>query len=501
MILDFNHVDSKITIENFCLTLSACSIVLWSGNKKDSNARSFMPSKIFILDTNVLIYDPSSIFQFQPATVCIPVTVLEELEKFKSETSERGRNARESIRNLDMLRERGQLSKGVQLDNGGYLRVMFLPDVQLLPFELKEEVPDHKIILSALILKDQGNDVRFISKDISARVKADVLGIETMDYLRGVPEEKFYKGWREYLLPASSLKKEYPKELQEVVQEKLALNEFVLFKSKNNPNSYRVFRYVGNHSFRNVHKPHFKWKIEPRNAQQLMVLDLLLDPAIEFVSLVGAAGTGKTFLALLAGLHQVLVHDDYERILISRPVVPLGNDIGYLPGDVQEKLRSWMQPMYDNMDLIMHTASQGLPQYDDSEKREKKKRHGKKPGRDHENASFKLRSLDDLIKHNKISLEAITYMRGRSIPFQFIIIDEVQNLNPHEVKTLVTRVGQGSKIIITGDPYQIDSPYLDFASNGLVVTSNKFKGQRLFGSVFLEVSERSELSRLANELL
>jgi PhoH-like ATPase len=467
-----------------------------------NDARSGMSAKLYILDTNVLIYDPSSMFQFKQATVCIPVTVLEELEKFKGETTERGRNTREVIRFLDSLRERGELNKGVKLDNGGILRIVFLPEVQLLPHELKEEVPDNKIILTALVLKDQGHQVRFISKDISARVKADVLGIEAVDYKKGVPEEKFYKGWREYSVPASVLKKDFPKQLEEIAQEKLSLNEFVWLKSKNNPYNYRVFRYVGNHSFRSVHKPHFKWKLEPHNAQQLMALDLLLDPSIEFVSLVGAAGTGKTFLALLAGLHQVLVQDDYERILISRPVVPLGQDIGYLPGDIQEKLRSWMQPMYDNMDLIMHTAAQGIPQYtvEDHDKKIKKKAKKGKPN-NKENQSFKLRSLDDLIKHNKISLEAITYMRGRSIPFQFIIIDEVQNLNPHEVKTLITRVGQGSKIIVTGDPYQIDSPYLDFSSNGLVVASNKFKGQRLFGSVYLSVSERSELSRLANELL
>ncbi len=455
-----------------------------------------MTQKVYILDTNVLIYDPESIYQFGEATVGIPVTVLEELEKFKGETTERGRNTREVIRRLDTLRERGRLSKGVPLDNGGTLKIFFLPEEQLLPHELKEEIPDHKIILAALTLKDEGYDIHFVSKDISARVKADVLGIHAVDYLRGVPEEKFYKGWREYTVPAAALKKDMPKQLEEIVKEKLALNEFIWLKSKNNPYNYRVFRYIGNHTFKPVLAPVFKWKLEPRNAQQLMALDLLLDPAIEFVSLVGPAGTGKTFLALLAGLHQVLVQDEYARILISRPIVPLGKDIGFLPGDLHEKLRSWMQPIYDNMDLIMHTAALGVShQYEGK----KQKQMGKKGKQAEQN--FKLRSLDDLIQHNKISLEAITYMRGRSIPFQFIIIDEVQNLNPHEVKTLITRVGQGAKIILTGDPYQIDSPYLDFSSNGLVVVSNKFKGQRLFGTVFLEISERSELSRLANELL
>ena len=458
-----------------------------------------MSKKMYILDTNVLIYDPSSLYSFKTATIGIPVTVLEELEQFKSEATERGRNTREVIRRLDALRERGQLSRGVQLDNGGTLKVIFLPEERVLPHQFREDMPDNRILLTALTLKDEGYDIRFVSKDISARVKADVLGIEAVDYLKGVPEEKAYKGWRQYDVPAASLRKDFPKQLEEIAQEKLALNEFILLRSKNNPYNYRVFRYVGNHSFRAVRKPHFKWNLEPRNPHQLMALDLLLDPTIEFVSLVGAAGTGKTFLALLAGLHQVLVQDEYKRILISRPIVPLGKDIGYLPGDIQEKLRSWMQPMYDNMDLIMHAAAG--PAVVHEEERKGKKKGGPKKGKPERENGYKLRPLDDLIKHDKISLEAITYMRGRSIPFQFILIDEVQNLNPHEVKTLVTRVGQGSKIILTGDPFQIDSPYLDFSSNGLVVASNKFKGQRLFGTVFLETSERSELSRLANELL
>ena len=231
-----------------------------------------------------------------------------------------------------------------------------------------------------------------------------------------------------------------------------------------------------------------------------MALDLLFDDNVQFVTLFGPAGTGKTFLALLAGLHKVLVEDAYEKILVSRPVVPLGRDIGYLPGTIEEKLRSWMLPIYDNMEFIVHSVHSGRHveevghEQENNNKRKKKKRHDSRE-------ATGLRPLDELTHHGKLSLEAITYMRGRSIPYQFILIDEVQNLTPHEVKTLISRAGTGSKIILAGDPYQIDSPYLDFSSNGLVVTSERFKGQPVFGTVYLETSERSELSKLAGELL
>jgi PhoH-like ATPase len=222
---------------------------------------------------------------------------------------------------------------------------------------------------------------------------------------------------------------------------------------------------------------------------------------VEFVTLFGPAGTGKTFLALLAGLHKVLTEDSYEKMLISRPVVPLGRDIGYLPGDVKEKLHSWMLPIYDNMEFIVH-SSMGSRQQEQQQEEEEfhggKKKHRRERQKQ---AKSGIMPLDELVYRGKISMEAITYMRGRSIPYQYILIDEAQNLTPHEVKTIVSRVGQGSKIILAGDPYQIDSPYLDFSSNGLVTSSEKFKGQSLFGSVYLQTSERSQLSQLANNLL
>lgn len=462
-----------------------------------------MSKKIFILDTNVLVHDPTALFNFKDSLVGIPSIILEELDNFKGEMSERGRNAREASRLLDGLRERGSLSTGVNLDNGGALRVLFLPidKIPRIPFYM--DVNDNKILLTAFFMKQEGYDVTFISKDINARVKADVIGLQAEDYLKEtISTDEFYKGWMNVEVPAVELKRDFPTILDKLVDEKaLAINEFVLVTSQHNPYNYRVFRYLGGRHFRIVHEPLLKWPLKARNPQQLMALDLLLDNSIQFVTLFGPAGTGKTFLALLAGLHKTLVEDEYEKILVSRPVVPLGRDIGYLPGTVEEKLHSWMLPIYDNMEFIMHSCQVGqhLEEMDGHERRKSKK--NKQEKQQHRPNNGSLRPMEDLVKSGKLSLEAITYMRGRSIPYQFILIDEVQNLTPHEVKTLVSRVGEGSKIILAGDPYQIDSPYLDFISNGLVVVSDRFRGQRVFGTVYLQTSERSELSKLVSELL
>jgi len=460
--------------------------------------------KVFLLDTNVLLHDPTSLYAFGRSTVAIPMMALEELDQFKRENSDRGRNARDVVRRLDQLRETGPLNKGVPLDNGGTLFIVSPPKDELKNIVLTTGFGDVGILAAALYLKHKGYDVRFISKDINARVKADVLGIQAEDYLKDrVTPEEFYKGWVREAVPALELKTDEPKILAALQKERdFIVNEFVWLYSKNNEENYRVFRYLGEKKFEPVRSPQFVWPLHPRNPEQLMALDLLMDKSIELVCLLGPAGTGKTFLSLLAGLHQILIDDLYKKMLVARPVVPLGPDIGYLPGDIQEKLHSWMKPIYDNMELISHEAAtyQAEQRYDHLAKiaREAGRRKGKKRRYEQE---YILRPLDKMIKEDKISLEAITYMRGRSIPYQYILIDEVQNLSPHEVKTIITRVGEGSKIILSGDPYQIDSPYLDFSSNGLVVASNAFKGERLAGTVYLDISERSELSRLAGSLL
>ena len=458
--------------------------------------------KLYILDTNVLIHDYKSIFSFNNTLIGIPAVVLEELDRLKKESSDRGSSAREAIRLLDGLRSKGSLHDGVLLDNGSILQVVFPPMVvkdDISSFLAHTNSNDNEILLTALDLQSKGYQVTFISKDINARVKADALNIKSEDYLKGrVSDYDVYRGWRMATVPAGDLRKDFPEILYDMCRDnQLEPNEFVELQSAGNPYNYRVFRYLGADRFKAVCMPDLAWPLRPRNPQQLMALDLLMDDEIKLISLVGSAGTGKTFLALLAGLHQILVKDSYRKMLISRPVIPLGPDIGYLPGNVQEKLESWMQPIHDNLGLIMHSIknSQHLQQIGP--------KHGKKDG---EKWQKKQKNkidftVEDLTQAGKLSLEAMTYMRGRSIPFQYILIDEVQNLTLHEVKTLITRVGEGSKIILLGDPYQIDSPYLDFNSNGLMVASNAFKGQKIFGTVFLETTERSELSRLASELL
>lgn len=480
---------------------------------------------MFILDTNVLIHDPRALFAFEGAAVGIPAAVLEELDALKREATDRGRNSREAIRLLDGLRADGSLGSGVKLDNGSIVFVLFLPrDLPEMPFH--GTVKDNEILMNALVAKKAGYRVTFISKDINARVKADALGLETQDYKKeSVSPDEFYHGWTRLPVPAVQLKSPMPAALVDLVESgSLTLNEYIIVESQHNEHNYVLFQYVGGRDCRLVHHPKFQWPLQARNVQQLMALDVLMNDKIQLVTLMGPAGTGKTFLALLAGLHKVLVEEHYKKMLISRPIMPLGRDLGYLPGEVQDKLRQWMLPIYDNMDFMVHSVAAsahlnsmrdnrpGHGHGDDDRIRRitQHDRNAKQRHRDGHNGKGEhkggiphgaLLPLDELIKRGKIGLEAVTYMRGRSIPYQFILIDEAQNLTPHEIKTLITRVGEGSKIVLCGDPFQIDSPYLDFASNGLVAASERFKGQRLFGSVFLSSSERSELSQLAGELL
>ncbi len=464
--------------------------------------------KIYVLDTNVIVHDPYAFKNFEGVHVGIPAVVLEELDTFKREGTDRGRNAREFIRQLDALRQTGSLRYGVTMENGSVLRILFVPEgIKDLPFRMDEE--DNKILLAAMCLKDEGYDVKFISKDLNARVKADALGIFAEDYLKEyVTEDEFYKGCIIVDVPAFELKSEHPGILQNFAKEaNLTVNEFVLMRSQHNPYNHRIFRYVGANKFIPVYAPRFKWPLESRNPQQTMALNLLMDESISFVTLLGPAGTGKTFLALLAGLDMVLMKDDYRKMLVSRPVVPLGRDVGYLPGTLEEKLHSWMLPIYDNMEFIMHSIrpikhEEALNDgHHPQRKKGKRHHHTNGNGNGRKKDKIGIAPVDELVHSGKLSLEAITYMRGRSIPYQFILIDEAQNLTPHEVKTIVTRVGEGSKVVLVGDPYQIDSPYLDFSSNGLVTASEKFKGQKIFGSVYLSTSERSELSKVAGEIL
>jgi len=472
--------------------------------------------KLYLLDTNVLIEDGHAIEAFPDGRVGIPVMVLEELDNIKSEASFRGRHARYVIRVLDSLRERGSLSQGVKLDNGGMLQIIIPDDVTLMLGKYTSQQVDDQIIKLAQALKARGYDVTLVSKDINMRVKADAFSLIAIDYRAEVVDERsIYKGWTTVEVPSIQLKKDIPDDLYAINKEHpFVVNEFIIAQSSGNQYNSRLFRYTGDNNFIAVGQPDLKWSLQPKNIQQRMAFDLLFDDNIKLVTLIGGAGTGKTFLALLAGLHEVLIYENYEKMLITRPVIPLGPDIGFLPGDVREKLHIWMQPIYDNMDFIVHAAqnwqrAMGIHHDEDLSQGYSGGGNGNGHGGQGHAKNKKRKvmrdrgipTLDQLVERGKISLEAITYMRGRSIPYQFVIIDEVQNLTTHEVKTLISRVGEGSKVILTGDPYQIDAHHLDFSNNGLVVASERFKGQSIFGTVFLESTERSELSRLAAKLL
>jgi PhoH-like ATPase len=434
--------------------------------------------KYFVLDTNVLLHNPNSIFAFADNTVVIPIAVIEEIDHFKQDNTEAGRNARFIIRALDKLRRYGPLAEGVPLEETeGKLVVDFEAKLPK-EYPLRGDSPDNRILGTAYKYTKNGvgMPVIFVSKDINARVKADALGIKAQDFEKEkVDIDTLYTGWREFDLPERDIDK-----VSKAKSYKLDLhikpNEFVLLVGQDNPHKRLLMRSYGNNSI--IEKLKFQKQsvmgISPRNIQQVMSFDLLLDDRVQLVALVGQAGTGKTLIALAAGLYKVTKQQSYESMLVTRPIMPLGKDIGYLPGSKEEKLESWMQPIFDNLSFVLQVS--------------------RSPG-------SKATKVDDLIDSNVISLEPLTYMRGRSIPNQFIILDEAQNLTPHEVKTVISRAGHGSKLVLTGDPYQIDNPYLDSASNGLSYVVERMKDQKLFGAVRLERSERSTLASLAAELL
>ncbi|MBN2735539.1 MAG: PhoH family protein [Spirochaetales bacterium] len=427
--------------------------------------------KCFVIDTNVFIHRPDAINSFRDNEVVIPLFVLEELDDLKSAGGEKGRNARSAIRLLDHYGSRGSLSEGVMMDNGSLLKVelTYKKDIH---FDINTDRPDNKILLVAYTLQQQGKRVFFVSKDINARVKATALGLKAVDYKKQTVDiNTLYSGLKE--IDGSDQIVEALHERGEVEwKEHLFPNQYVLFRrSKEEPLLARYDHKKGVLRYR-AQRRRATWGIKPRNVQQQMAMELLLDDSIPLVTLVGKAGTGKTLLAIAAGLKKVHGADKYERVLVSRPIVPMGKDIGYLPGAKEEKLKNWMQPLFDNLEYIISSYKK-------------------------EN----ITSTEELLTENIIEIEALTYIRGRSLPHQFIIVDEAQNLSPHEVKTIVSRAGEGSKVVLTGDPFQIDSPYLDSNSNGLSYLVETFKGQECFGHVTLEKSERSFLAELAAELL
>lgn len=430
--------------------------------------------KTFVIDTNVFIHKHDCIASFRDNEVVIPLVVLEELDKLKSYSDERGRNARRAIRMLGEFAKHGDLRQGVKMENGSMLRVeLFVENDIPHDFYLDLTNPDNRILITAYAQQKTGRRVFFVSKDINARVKATALGIKAVDYEKQkVDIDSLYQGVREIDISSENsnqLKRNHFLEWHE----QLLPNEFVIFKQKN-VEQYDAARFDAerNHIEYIEHSSLSSCGIQPLNERQVIALHALLDDRLSIVTLVGKAGTGKTLLAIAAGLHKVIEEKRYNRVLVSRPVIPVGKDIGYLPGAKSEKLSHWMQPLFDNLEYILSV---------------------------YKKSNFK--NMDMLFQNNLIELEALSHIRGRSLPAQFIIIDEAQNLSPHEIKTIVSRAGKGTKVILTGDPYQIDSPYLDSNSNGLTYLVEAFKGQKIYGHVTLQKSERSELAELAATLL
>ncbi len=428
--------------------------------------------KTFVIDTNVFIHRPDAISSFRDNEVIVPLWVLEELDRLKTYSDERGRNARHSIRYLEETSKHGNLSEGVKMENGSILRVA-VTQPQDIPRDLLQDKTDNKIILTAFELQKKGKIVFFVSKDINARVKATSLGIKAVDYEKQkVKIENLYSGFSEQDASADSMKI-LRRDGFLTWNTVLPPNHFIILRDRVNE-EYCVAKYDPNTS--NLHYVDYKMEsvcgVRALNDKQRIAFELLMNENIPLVTLVGKAGTGKTLLALAAGLKMTLDEQRYKRVLVSRPVIPMGKDIGYLPGAKNEKLSHWMQPLFDNLEYILSVY---------------KKQN--------------IKTVDHLINSNVIELEALSYIRGRSLPGQYIIIDEAQNLSPHEIKTIVSRAGEGTKVVLTGDPYQIDSPYLDSNSNGLTYLVETFKGQRLSGHITLDKSERSELAELAAELL
>lgn len=438
--------------------------------------------KTFVIDTNVLLHNCDSIEAFADNVVVIPMAVIEELDKFKKESNELGRNARHVIRRIDELRSAGNLRDGVPLSNGGELRIVTTPR-QVDRKDLDVELPDNRILLLAYALHEAGENVIFVTKDINARLKADALGLQAEDFEnQKINFDDLYSGYSEVTVRPEVIKEFHSSRLFEIDAGRYP-NEFVILRSNENGKQTALGRVVRPGLIKHLSKNFDTvWNIQARNKEQRMAIELLMDPDVQIVTLVGQAGTGKTLLALAAALHTTLRHHRYDRILVSRPVIPMGKDIGYLPGAKEEKLSHWMQPIFDNLTYLLR---------DEVSPRKKKPKTKITP----------RHRVEQLMSDNIVALEALTYIRGRSIPRQYVIIDEAQNLTPHEVKTIVSRAGEDTKMVLTGDPYQIDNPYLDAASNGLTFAAERLKNHSVHGQILLRKSERSELAGIAAEYL
>lgn len=441
--------------------------------------------KTYVLDTNVLLHDPRALYVFQENNVVLPLAVIEEIDDLKRRQDEIGRNARMVSRELDELRTSGSLAQGVPTRKGGSVRI------EVNHHELAGGFPptldlgkaDNRILgLAWSLERELVEPVVLVTKDLNLRVKADVLGVPAEDFLNDkVDFEALYSGVRELHLTSQEIDAFYEQgRLPLSGRRRPHPHQFFVLKCREQPSLSALSRFQAGHLAPLALAEAECMGLKPRNKEQRFALELLLDDQVKIVTLSGPAGTGKTLLALAAGLEKVMEQKSFAKLLVTRPIVPMGNDLGYLPGEKEDKLRPWMQPLYDNLQFLFrdYPALQG--------------QKGAKGG---------FGAHDYLLAQGLLEMEALTYIRGRSIPGQFIICDEAQNLTPHMIKTLITRVGEGTKIVFTGDPEQIDHPYLDASSNGLTHLVEKLKDETLSGHVTLVKGERSQVAELGSRLL
>jgi PhoH-like ATPase len=431
--------------------------------------------KNYILDTNVLLHDPNSLLNFQENNVFIPIEVIEEIDRFKRESSELGQHARMVSRMMDGFRATGSLSEGVKLSNGGRLRIVFKDNNGQ---ALISNTVDSKIVSRALDIQasDKKIPTILVTKDINLRIKADASGLPAEDYETDrVNISELYTGMTEKAVSAEVLAKfRSNEELELDASMRYSPSEYCTLVDEANPKRTALTKVdpTGKKLVPIIDVREGVWGIKPRNREQHFAFDALLDDRIKIVTLMGKAGTGKTLMAMAAGLKRTIMDREFRRVIVARPTISMGKEIGFLPGTLEEKLNPWMQPIHDALELLSDLNM----------------------GNEH-------RRSGDLMRSGSIVVEALSFIRGRSIANQFMIIDEAQNLTPLEVKTIITRAGEGTKIILTGDPYQIDNPYVDSASNGFNYIVSRFRPHAIAAHIELQKGERSELAELAANIL
>ena len=434
--------------------------------------------KNYILDTNVLLHDPNSLLSFEENSVLIPIEVIEEIDRFKRESTELGQNARAVSRMLDSFRGEGHLSEGVKLPTGGKLKIVFQKNGHAADGGLSANSVDNRILsLAAGIQKAQPrNPTILVSKDINLRIKADALGLQAEDYETDrVFIKDLYTGMIEMAVSSQQLAAFRTRgELELEAGKKYFPNEYCTLTDETNPKRTALTKVdpTGRKLVPIADCREGVWGIKPRNREQHFAFDALLDDRVKLVTLMGKAGTGKTLLAMAAGLKRVVLDREFRRLVVARPTISMGKELGFLPGSLDEKLAPWMQPIHDALEMLSDL-----------------------------NMGHEHRRSGDLMRSGSIVVEALSYIRGRSIANQFMIIDEAQNLTPLEAKTIITRVGSGTKIIFTGDPYQIDNPYVDSSSNGFNYVVSRFRAEAVAAHIELQKGERSELAELAANIL